>query len=242
MPIPATKAKTNADLNKQLTLLFGAPKTGKSTLAAQFPDVCFLATEPGLNSLEAFRWEAADGRYVINSWAELMAATSEVVASGRFKTLVIDTLGNACALCDEHVSASHGEEYKLDGKLGYGKGAAMIVNELKRYLTKLGATGLGVILIAHTTTKTISTRTGTVEKIVPAIPGDNKAGDIYNLILGMCDLVLYLDQQDGKRVIRTKPHATYDAGDRSGRLPEMLDSSFQALNNSFRKESSVQSR
>ncbi len=233
MPIPATKTKQVSDLSKQLILLYGAPKTGKSTLASQFPDACFLATEPGLNSIETHRWEDPSGRYVINSWAELMTATAEIVSSGRFKTLIIDTLGNACALCDQHVCASHGEEYKLDGKLGYGKGTALIINELKRYLTKLGSTGIGVILVAHSTTKTVSTRTGAIEKIVPSIPGDNKNGDIYNLILGMCDLILYVDTGPDKRIVRTKPHQTYDAGDRSGRLPDALDCSYDAIATAF---------
>mgnify|MGYP000430355822 CR=1 FL=1 len=235
MPIPTTKSTPTGDLSKLLTLLYGAPKSGKSTLAAQFPEACFLATEKGLESLSVSRWEADGGRYVITSWEEFLAATAEVIASARFKTLVIDTIGNVCALCEQHICAKHGEEYKSDGKLGYGKGAALIVNELKRYFTKLSSVGVGVVLIAHSTTKTISTRTGEVQKTVPFIPGDNKKDEIYNVLMGMSDLVLYCEQQpgDGKRALRTKPHPTYDAGDRTGRLPDPVECSYAALRQAF---------
>ena len=234
MPIPTKPAAPVAELSNQLTLLYGPPKIGKTTLAAGYPDACFLATEAGLGSVSAFRWESQDGRYVINSWDELLVATGEVVGSKRFKTLIIDTLGNACALCEAHICAKHGEEYKGDGKLGYGKGAALIINELKRYLTKLSSMGIGVVLVAHASQKTITTRTGEITKQVPHIPGDNKSGDIYSTVLGMCDLVLFCSQDGaGKRSVITKPHPTYDAGDRSGRLPETIELSYQALSQAW---------
>lgn len=237
MPIPTTKSAPVHDPSRKLTLIYGAPKAGKTTLASTFPNACFLATEAGLGSVSVDRWEAGDGRYVLNSWEELTASTLDVInakdAAGkpRFTTVIIDTIGNACALCEQWICQKHGEEYKADGKLGYGKGTALIVGELKRYLTKLSATGLGVVLIAHATQKTITTRTGEIQKTVPFVPGDNKNADLYNLILGMCDLVLFVDQDPGtgKRVARTKPHHTYDAGDRTGRLPDPLDASFAAL-------------
>ena len=243
MPIAEQKRKPQRDLSKQLTLIFGPPKCGKSTLASQFPDACFIATEAGLGSLEAHRWEAADGRYVINSWDELMKATSEVICANRFKTIVLDTIGNACLLCDQFICAKAGEEYKGDGKLGYGKGAAMIIGELRRYLTKLSSIGIGVVLIAHTATKTVNQRTGPIEKTVPFFPADNKQGELYNAVLGMCDLVLFCDQEPGgKRIIRTKPHATYDAGDRSGVLPDTLALGYRELAEAFNSAPQAQTQ
>jgi hypothetical protein len=50
----------------------------------------------------------------------------------------------------------------------------------------------------------------------------------------MCDLVLYCDQEaSGRRVIRTKPKVSYDAGDRSGKLPETIDCTYAALSSAF---------
>jgi len=48
----------------------------------------------------------------------------------------------------------------------------------------------------------------------------------------MVDMVLYCDLEDGedkttRRLIRTKPSKYYEAGDRTGRLPETLDLDFR---------------
>ncbi len=242
MPIPTVRPKPITDLHKQLTLIYAEPKRGKTTLAAGFPDSIFLATEAGLSSSDAMRWERPRGGYVIDRWCAtdkdpapgLVDAAREVVADGRFKTVIIDTIGNACALADRHICERAGEEFRGDGKLGYGKGGTMVVNEMKRFLTGLSGTGIGVILIAHSTTKVITTPAGEIVKTRAHIPGDNKSEDLYSLILGMCDLVLYLDQESsGRRVIRTKPKLAYDAGDRSGRLPETIDCTYAALASAF---------
>ncbi len=36
-----------------------------------------------------------------------------------------------------------------------------------------------------------------------------------------------------ERVLRTKPHPTYEAGDRTGRLPELLPLDYSAFNAAF---------
>jgi hypothetical protein len=231
----AERKKPAPELGTQLSLVFGSPKCGKSTLAAQFPDAVFLATEAGLNNLACNRWEAADGRYVINSWEELLAATAEVIAAKtadgkqRFKTIILDTVGNASLLCDAHICAKNGVDFKMEGALGFGRGAAMILGEIRRYLTKLSTMGIGVVLIAHSMVKTINGRTGTIEKTQPFFPADNKQGELYNAVMGMVDLVLYCDIADGKRVLRTKPNPSYDAGDRTGSLPDTIEMSYAAL-------------
>lgn len=241
MPIPNTKPAPVVELSRQLILIYGAPKAGKTTLAAQFPDSIFLATEAGLNNTDAMRWvyDAAkpsndSANYVIRKWEDLLSAAREIVAGKTHRTIIIDTIGNACALADRYICEKAGEEYKGDGKLGYGKGGSMIASEIKRFLTGLSGTGIGVVLIAHATSRAVSTPAGEITKTAPHIPGDTKDRDVYNLILGMCDLVLYTDMgMDGKRQVRTKPRPTYDAGDRSGRLPDPVECSHAAIAAAF---------
>lgn len=223
----STQSKPILDIRRLLTLIFGPPKTGKSTLASQYPEALFLMTEAGINLLSVNHWSYPDHtaekpNYVIKTWEDLLQATKEAIESG-FKTVVLDTVGNACLLCEEYVCKKNGEEHKNAGKLAFGVGTSLVANELKRYFTKLSASGVGVILIAHSMQRMLSTRAGEVQKTVPFIPCDNKTLDIYNMILGAADLVLFMDQEmDGSRLIRTKPHPSYDAGDRSGRLPETI--------------------
>lgn len=234
MPITESVPAPPRILSEQISLVYGDPKSGKSTLVAAMEDVCFLATEAGLRHLSAPRWAAADGRYVITSWEELLVATAEVLTSGKFRTLAIDTIGNACLLCEQYICKKHGEEWRGDGKLGFGKGTALIVGELRRYLNKLSALKVGLVMIAHAERRTIDNRAGKYEKAVPFLPGDNKKLELYNAVLGMADLVLYCDQEaTGRRVLRTKPHGTYDAGDRTGTLPDPLPMTYAALAAAF---------
>ncbi|HYM97877.1 MAG TPA: AAA family ATPase, partial [Candidatus Sulfotelmatobacter sp.] len=74
-------------------------------------------------------------------------------------------------------------------------------------------------------------------RVVPTLP--DKARKI---VLGMVDVILFCDLEpatgaDGKpahrRVIRTKPHTHYEAGDRTGRLPEMIDLDFKKFVDAF---------
>jgi hypothetical protein len=83
----------------------------------------------------------------------------------------------------------------------------------------------------------VDTRTGKNTRIVPTLP--DKARKI---VLGMVDMVLYCDleksvgpngEKSTRRVIRTKPSPDYEAGDRTGRLPETLDLDFAKFFQAF---------
>lgn len=57
--------KVSRDLSGYITYIYGAPKTGKTTLAVQMPDAILLAFERGYNALPGVM--AQD----ITSWGEL---------------------------------------------------------------------------------------------------------------------------------------------------------------------------
>ena len=242
MPIPKKKTPPVAELACKKTLMHGPPKSGKTTVASTIPDSIILATEPGLGSVEAMRWEDESGNYVIDSWEKLMAATKEVVEAKRFKVVVIDTLDNAVELCREFVCKKHGEEYHADGKLAFGKGTSLINNEFRRYLMRLGALNMGVVLLAHTVSETIEADGREMQRSVP-----NVSEKIRRPILGMMDLILFADfevRQEGdrrvaRRVFRTKPNPAYEAGDRTGRLPNPLAMDWNALREAFEAKAPV---
>ena len=150
-------------------------------------------------------------------------AACKLVAQGDhpFKTIVVDTVDNAFKYCSEHVCAKHNIEY--EGDMGHGKGWALVKNEWHRVLTRLASLPYGLILISHAQDKTIETRTGEYTKTQPSLPDRAR-----NVVLGLVDMILYCDAVPRKdasgnvtieRVMRTKPHPTYEAGDRTGRLP-----------------------
>lgn len=57
--------KVSTDLSGYITYIYGAPKTGKTTLATQMPNALLLAFERGYNALPGVI--AQD----INTWGEM---------------------------------------------------------------------------------------------------------------------------------------------------------------------------
>ncbi len=209
-----------------------------STWCAKAEGALFLATEPGLNSLEVYQ-------VPIRHWEELLSACNEI-AEGKhpFRTIIIDTIDNAYRMCSEYICAKFKIDHESD--LGFGKGWALINNEFQRVLTKLAFLPYGLFLISHSQEKEIETRTGKHTRITPTLPDKAR-----KLVLGMVDIILFCDlevktDESGRtvyrRVMRTKPSQYYEAGDRTGRLPETLDLNFQAFAQAFEQPEPVKGK
>lgn len=233
--LPTEKSKPVTDLGRQSILIYGVPKCGKSEWSSCFPSAIFLECEPGLNHLEVFKVPTY-------SWESFLEAC-KLIAKGdhKFQTVVIDTVDNAFKMCSEHVCAKHGIEY--EGDMAHGKGWALVKNEWHRVLTRLASLPYGLILISHAVDRTIEMRTGEYTKTVPSLPDRAR-----NVVLGLVDMILYGDSVARKdasgnviidRVLRTKPHPTYEAGDRTGRLPEVLPLNYEAFVAAFHSNNSV---
>jgi hypothetical protein len=227
--LPTAKTQPKPDLADLTVLVYGQTKIGKSTFCSQSEGTLFLATEPGLNSLDVYQAP-------IQSWEDLLNACAEV-GEGKhpFKTVIIDTIDNAYKFCTDYILRKFKVEHESD--LAYGKGYAIVNNEFQRVLTKLAFLPCGLFLVSHAKEIEIETRTGKYTRIVPTLP--DKARKI---VLGMVDMVLFCDldvttAEDGaqnvQRVIRTKPSLYYEAGDRTGKLPETLGLDFKKFMDAF---------
>jgi hypothetical protein len=210
--LPSAKTAPKPNLADLTVLAYGQTKIGKSTFCSNSESAVFLATEPGLNACA----EITEGKHP-------------------FKTVIIDTVDNAYKFCADYILKKFKIEHESD--LGYGKGYALINNEFQRVLTKLAFLPCGLFLVSHAKEIEVETRTGKYTRVVPTLP--DKARKI---VLGMVDMVLYCDlevtvgengEQRMRRVIRTKPSLYYEAGDRTGRLPETLDLDFSKFFEAF---------
>jgi len=209
--------------------VYGCQKIGKSEMASQFPNALFFECEPGLGELSVYKIPTY-------TWPDLLDACKLVAAGDHnFKTVVIDTVDNAFKYCSDYVNAKHNIEY--EGDLGHGKGWAFVKNEWHRVLTRLAGLPVGLVLISHAVDKRIETRTGEYTKTQPSLPDRAR-----QVVLGLVDMILFCDtiakkDEQGnvivQRVIRTKPHPTWEAGDRTGRLPETLPLEFGAFASCF---------
>lgn len=206
-----------------LILIFGQPKIGKSTFCASMPDPIFIATEAGLNSLEVYQLP-------VTNWAEFLEACGEVKSSDRFSTVVVDTIDNAYVFCMEFVGEKYGFRHPSD--LEYGKGWHLVQQEFKRVIGKLSQGPRGVVLVSHSQDVTLKTSTSEITKAVPTL-----SGKVRDFLLGLSDIILYAEiittKEGSKRVLHTAPSENYEAGDRTGRLPEVLPLDWEAVVKAF---------
>jgi len=229
--LPSEKTQPQTDPTKLSMLLYARSKFGKSEFCSKIPGAIFLATEPGLSHLETYNVPIPD-------WETFLAACGELAGGNHpFKVVIVDTIDICYKLCSQHVCAKHHVETESD--LAYGRGHALVSNEFQRVLLKLASQKFGLVLISHSTEKEIEGRTGKYLKVVPTLP--EKAA---KFLLGLVDLICFGDfeivtgpdgQKHFRRVLRTKPTIYYDAGDRSGRLPEMIDLDFATFYEAYKQ-------
>ena len=230
--LPTEKTPPRMSLSDLTVLVHGPAKIGKSTLCSKAEKALFLATEAGLNALEVYQ-------VPISTWNEFLSACGEIAKGEHgFKTVVVDTLDNLYRMCSVHICVRHKIQHESD--LGYGKGFALTNNEFYRALNKLSLLPYGLFLVCHSQEKEIETRTGKRTRIVPTLPDKAR-----RMVLGMVDVILYCDvdavvDADGKspterRVMRTKPTEAYEAGDRTGRLPDVIDLDYAKFVGAFER-------
>lgn len=216
--LPTTKTPPKSSLADLSILVYGPAKFGKSEFCSKAEDALFLATEPGLNSIEAYQEP-------IPSWEKLLSVCAELAeGKHRFKTIVLDTVDQAYKLCAEHICRQLKITHESD--LPQSKGYSVVNNEFHRVLRKLAFLPYGLFLVAHSQEKEIETRTGRFMKAIPTLPEKPRkiVLELVDVIL-FCDFEVSTDESGAKsfrRVLRTKPSPNFEAGDRTRRFPAVL--------------------
>lgn len=218
MPLPTRKTEPDMRLQSKKVLLYGSPKVGKSTFCSHLPNALFLATEPGLDSLS--RYEVS-----ITSWDDMLEACADIAAGDHhYETIIIDTIDNAWRYCTAWMCKKHRVEY--EGDLQYGKGSALVNTEFHRVITKLSNLPYGLWMISHAKNITVESKvTKDYTKVVPTVPDRAR-----NVVVAMADFILYCSMEEKMRMekliqtrtIHTKPNLYFEAGDRTGLLPEEI--------------------
>ena len=221
MELPKQKSEIVSALDKQTILIYGRAKIGKSTLASQFPTPLFLATEAGLNHLSVHKTN-------ITSWLSFLEACVEIQKGNHeFKTIVIDTIDNLVSLCSDYICKREKIDHPAD--MPMGKGWYLITEELKGKLIKLSMLPYGLVFISHCKNEVVKTRTAEYNRYTISISGTGSR----RVFLNMSDLILFVDSKiesnKERRIIYTKPSRDYEAGDRTGLLPETLELNYDAL-------------
>ena len=235
--------KVSRDLSGYITYIYGAGKTGKTTLASQMDDALLVAFERGYNAIPGII------PIDITSWAqfrkEVVKELKKPEVQARFKCIVIDTIDIAATLCEKYICTQNGIEQL--GDLGWGKGWKAMKAEFEETLRSIAQMGYALFFISHAKDKTFTREAGTeYNQIIPSLaPTYNEIiknmSDIYGYAhqvrdeAGYVSVVLTLRSQDG----------TVDTGCRfkyiAPEIPFDYQSLVKALNDAIDKEASMTS-
>lgn len=229
MALPTKKTTAARRIEDEITLIYGAPKIGKSTFCAGFENALFLDTETGLKNLSTYRVSIDSWETFISTYADLKAQ----VQSGKcpFKPLIFDTIDNLYQMCMDYICKKNGLKHPSD--LEYGKGWNMVRQEFNVAMQAYKALDLGVIYVSHADSTEIKSRVGSYTRYDVSMPGQaNK------IIVPSCDIIMFahaIQDKDGSeiRVLETKPSQFWNAGDRTGKLPETLPLNTQEFVKAF---------
>ena len=187
--------KVSKDLSGYITYIYGAPKTGKTTLATQMPDALLLAFERGYNAIPGII--AQD----VTSWVEMKQIYRELKkpeVRENYKTIVIDTIDIAADLCQKYICNQLGIDNMGDG--GWATNSwSKYKKEFEDVFRGLTMMGYAVVFISHETEYTEKDTTGKeITKIRPAAQKSALA-----VIENMADLYGYAKTfitEDGTKV------------------------------------------
>ena len=226
---PSTKTAPKPNLADLTVLAYGQTKIGKSTFCSNPRGRCSSPPSPGLNALDVFQ-------VPIQSWDDLLKACAEITEGKHpFKTVIIDTIDNAYKFCTDYILKKFKIEHESD--LGYGKGYGC------QQRIPAGADQAGVpALRAVPGLPREGNRGGVAHRQVYARscrPCPTRPGRSCSAWSTWCCSAIWRStigetaNQRMRRVIRTKPSLYYEAGDRTGRLPETLDLDFTKFLEAF---------
>lgn len=221
--------KVSKDLSGYITYIYGAPKCGKTTLASQMEDALLVAFEKGYNALPGIR--PVD----ITTWGEFKQVVRELKKSEVkqvYKSIVIDTVDIASALCEKYVCSQNDVE-KL-GDIPYGGGWALVKKEFEETFRVIAQQGYALFFISHAKDKVFKREDGTeYNQIVPSL------ANAYNeIVKNMADIFGYAHQvrtENGTNVVLTlrSMDGTIDTGCRFKYIQPEIPFTYQALTNAL---------
>ncbi len=216
--------KVSRDLSGYITYIYGAPKTGKTTLATQMDGCLLLAFEQGYNALPGVM--AQD----ITSWGEMKQVFRELKkpeVQETFKAIIVDTIDVAADRCKKYICQQNGIEDL--GDLGYGKGWTKFKEEFNEIFRGLTQLGYAVFFIGHHKEVTLTDASTGTEKMVvrPALSNSTR-----EVISGMADIYGYAHQKaEGQMSVLTlrDPSGYIECGCRFKYIPNEITTSYQNL-------------
>lgn len=205
-------SKISRDLKGKYILIYGAPKTGKSTFGSKLPRSLFLQFEQGTNALDGikgapiFKWSDMKG---------ILRQLRDPRAREIYDSIVVDTAGIAYNLCEQYVCQQNGVQQISE--IAWGGGFKLVKNEFQETWREISLLGYGILFIAHEKERATEMRDENGEQIRAVAPDLPSAA--YSIINGLVDIIGYLSTQmniDGStnRYLYTRATPNIFAGSR----------------------------
>ena len=189
------------DLKGKYLLLYGKPKTGKTTMASRFPKNLLIAFEKGYNAIDGIK--AVD----VNKWSEfrqILRQLEKPEAQAMYDTITIDTTTIAYEMCEQFVCSQNGVQSIRD--IPWGQGWTLVKKTMLNY---------GLVLISHIETRKEKTADDSeIEILAPSMP--KRCYEVVNQIV---DIIGYIatewdDDGNSQRWLYTRQTPTVMAGSR----------------------------
>lgn len=217
MQLPTKKTKPPIDIGRITMMIYGDPKIGKSTFCSRIEDGLFCDLEDGLRYLEtaSVRCKSIDDVHELVNLLEY---------NQTYKTLIIDTVDRLWTLCVESVKTSKRIDVLSD--LAYGRGVDLALSLFEGVINRISRLNKGYIFISHAIKDDVETVNGSISKFMPSLYYKAR-----NIVMPNVDIIGFAMNEisiDGngnrceKRLLRVSPSSSWEAGDRTGRLPDVI--------------------
>lgn len=235
-------SKISRDLKGKFLLIYGQPKTGKSTFGSQLPRALFMNFEQGTNALAGIKSQP------ILRWTDAKKVLTQLrqpQAKEIFDTVVVDTASIAWQLCEKYICQRENVDSIRD--VPWGQGWNMLKQEFSEFWREITLLGFGILFIAHSKEKPTEMRDeegNAISAVCPDLP--NQA---YTIINSIVDIIGYLQVQmnpDGtsQRYLYTRSTPTIFAGSRyqylKSKIPfgynELVDAIGEAIDMAVEKD------
>ena len=229
--------QVSRDLSGYITYIYGEAKTGKTTFASQMPQPLLLAFEKGYNALPGIIVQD------VTSWGEMKQVVRELkkdAVKEQFKSVIVDTIDVAGALCEKYVCGQLG--IQEIGDAGWGAGWRMLRKEFDETFRVIAQLGYAVVFIGHDKLGEVTREDGTkYNKYQPSA-----ATSVNNTAKNMADIYAFAKKYEvnGTAMVKLIFRSMDNSADTGCRfkyiVPEIPDFSYknvvEALNRAIDDE------
>ena len=220
-------SKISRDLKGKFLLIYGQPKTGKSTFGSQLPRALFMNFEQGTNALAGIRSAP------ILRWTDAKKVLTQLrkpQAKEMYDSIVVDTASIAWQLCEKYICQRENVDSIRD--VPWGQGWNMLKTEFSEFWREITLLGFGILFIAHSKDKPTEMRNEDGEAITAVCP--DLPNQCYTIINSIVDIIGYLQVQmnpDGtsERFLYTRSTPYVFAGSRYQYLAPKIKFGYQEL-------------